>query len=362
VTFDLLLDIIHKPELANWTERNETAFDTLFGSLAGRYPGRAKASLTVRAPGFKPDSGVPFAAYIHPSNASSGPYSGLSFVVFPVGDRPALIGMVVGTQGLAPDEAILGRPGHARKTQAIAAWLNRTYGKRDFLAWSKQDPTRTDIPIPESVVRVWPEYRSVFDRYGREMYTIYRPNEDRLGTEAAIAAFLDVLLEERGYQPIAGAQDDATEIRAKWFDHLMPVVETQSLADLLANRRYVILQGPPGTGKTMTATKILLEQYQGRGRSIQFHPNTTYENFVGGLAPIHSADAIGLRFAPAAGMLMEAAAEESIKFRALGRLLLRLRPKGWIPIPECCLQTAIEYLRARLQYQMGTLLGPLHLL
>src|SRR4029077_16021438 len=40
---------------------------------------------------------------------------------------------------------------------------------------------------------------------------------------------------------------------------------------------------------------------------IQFHPNTTYENFVGGLAPLLSAEGIGFRFAPLKGALMRAA-------------------------------------------------------
>jgi 5-methylcytosine-specific restriction protein B len=33
------------------------------------------------------------------------------------------------------------------------------------------------------------------------------------------------------------------------------------------------------------AREILSDNYREFGRSIQFHPNTTYENFVGGLAP-----------------------------------------------------------------------------
>lgn len=39
----------------------------------------------------------------------------MSFVIFPVEDKAALIGMVIGTQGLSPDEEILGRPGHGCK-------------------------------------------------------------------------------------------------------------------------------------------------------------------------------------------------------------------------------------------------------
>jgi hypothetical protein len=125
-------------------------------------------------------------------------------------------------------------------------------------------------------------YKSVFDRYGKEMYALYRPTPNLSGAEAATTAFLDLLFEERGYHPIAPHQANYESIRGAWFDHLMPTVERPQVADLLATRQYVIVQGPPGTGKTMLATELLREKYAGRGRSIQFHPNTTYENFIGG--------------------------------------------------------------------------------
>jgi 5-methylcytosine-specific restriction protein B len=101
-----LLDIIHDSTQDSWAERNKNAFNALFGSPDGRYPRQAEKVVTLRAPEMSPDSGVPFAAYIHPSNPTSGPYSGLSFVIFPVADGRALVGLVVGTQGLSPDETI----------------------------------------------------------------------------------------------------------------------------------------------------------------------------------------------------------------------------------------------------------------
>ncbi len=256
-----------------------------------------------------PESGVPFAAYIHPSNPPSGPYSGLSFAIFPVPDKPALIGLIVGTQGLSPDEAILGRPGHARKALAISSWLNRQFGSGELVAWAKQDPTRTDVEIPDSVAKKWPAYKSVFDRYGKELYALYCPNNDASDTDAALTAFLDLFFEERGYYPVSAFQTSYQATRAAWFDHLMPVAEAPTVAELLANRRYAIIQGPPGTGKTRMALEILAQHYGGRGRTIQFHPNTTYENFVGGLAPDSSAGALGFRFAPVPGALMDIAAE-----------------------------------------------------
>ncbi|MCI0446644.1 hypothetical protein L0152_26000, partial [bacterium] len=64
-------------------------------------------------PNSKKIAEVPFAALIHPQNPNSGPYGGMSFVIFPAKDAPCLIAMGVGTKGLSPDEDVLGRPGHA---------------------------------------------------------------------------------------------------------------------------------------------------------------------------------------------------------------------------------------------------------
>ena len=51
-----------------------------------------------------------------------------------------------------------------------------------------------------------------------------------------------------------------------------------------------------------------------------------------------------------------------MKFRALRRFLLRLRPEAGIPFLEGSLQTAVEHLGARLEHKVRPLLRPLHLL
>ena len=214
---------------------------------------------------------------------------------------------MVGTQGLVPDEVVLGRPGHSRKVRAICDWLNREFGNRSQVAWAKQDPTRTDTAVPDDLCQKWPEYKSVFDRYGKEMYALFRPSADRDSTKAAVTALLDLVFAERGYRPMKDSQADSDRIRSKWFDHLMPVVEPAKVKDVLEKRRFVILQGPPGTGKTKMATDLLANAYSGNGNTIQFHANTTYEAFVGGLAPVQTKGALGLQFAPMAGFLMNAA-------------------------------------------------------
>lgn len=304
-----LLEVIQTPQLDNWPETNERAFTALFGSPGGRYPKPAEKTVALRAPKMSAESNVPFAAFIHPSNPTSGAYSGLSFVIFPVPEAPCLFGLVVGTGGLSPDEAILGRPGHARKAQAICRWLNREFGVGELLAWAKQDPTRTDLAIPDMIRHTWTEYKGVYEKYGKEMYAMFRPNGDQAATEAALTAFLDLMFEERGHRPISTCLESYDKSRASWFEHLMPGVELPQVSELLERKRYVIIQGPPGTGKTRMATQLLREQYAGRGRSIQFHPNTTYETFIGGLAPVTTGGDLGLRFEPTPGALMLAAAQ-----------------------------------------------------
>ncbi|MGA2135446.1 MAG: AAA family ATPase [Bryobacteraceae bacterium] len=262
----------------------------------------------MRAPEMTSDNSIPFAAYIHPSNPQSGRYSGLSFALFPVPGRPCLIGMCVGTEGLTPDEGVLGRPGHARKMQAICAWLNREFGRGARIAWAKQDPTLVDMSVPDNVKDDWPDFQAVFEKYGKALYAIYQPNADSAATEHALKAFLDVMFSERGYTPLTSFKSDSDAIQAAWFEHLMPTVTRPEVISLLERRRYVIVQGPPGTGKTRMAGEILKQDYQGFGQSIQFHPNTTYESFIGGLNPVASGGELGFQFAPKPGLLMEAAA------------------------------------------------------
>jgi 5-methylcytosine-specific restriction enzyme B len=307
-----LIEIVYQYGVQNWSERNKSAFEELFGAVGGRYPEKAKRSVTLRAPGFRGNEGVPFAAYIHPSNPDSGAYGGMSFVLFPIEDGPCLIAMVVGTQGLSPDEEVLSRPGHARKVAAICAWLNKKYGQGNMLAWAKHDPVRTDLDTPSNIKQLFPVYQSIFERYGRVLYGIFVPNDNREATTAALKAFLDLTFEERGQFPLKAITHEADQIRAAYFSHLMPNISEGAVESLLQKRRFVVLEGPPGTGKTRMALRILNNAYKGNGRSIQFHPNMTYESFIGGLAPLQASDGLGFRFAPQKGFLMRAV-EEALK-------------------------------------------------
>ena len=182
-----LLDLIHSGQQNNWSERSREAVAELFGSAGGRYAERARQAFNLRAPDFSSGSGVPFTALIDPSNPDSGAYGGMSFVIFPVEDRAALIGMVIGTQGLSPDEEILGRPGHGRKIRAICSWLNSKYGQGKMVAWAKLDPARIDLDMPgilKQYFRLPSRFQEIWERY-----MVLCSDEDRKKTEEAVKAF-----------------------------------------------------------------------------------------------------------------------------------------------------------------------------
>jgi 5-methylcytosine-specific restriction protein B len=255
---------------------------------------------------------VPYAALIHPSNPDSGAYGGMSFVVFPhpEGSVPALFGLVLGTQGLSPDETILARPGHSRRARALCTWLNRQYvndSNNEVVAWAKQDPVRIDQEIPDTVRRHFGRYSNVFDKYGKEVYAIFQTTSDHGATETALKGLLDLFFKERDGNLYKSEEEEARRIESGYFRHVLPSTSGSDIADTLSNRRYVILQGPPGTGKTRMALSLLDQTYKGHGTSIQFHPNSTYEDFIGGLAPVRSDGGMGFRFEPRKGSLMKAA-------------------------------------------------------
>lgn len=177
-----LPDLIHAPLDGKW---DALAREALQSFVDDRYPARAKSSYAIRVNGDTSDEAAPYAALIAPGQPKSGPYGGMSVVLFPRKGGPALVSMVAGTHGLAPDEQVLGRPGHARKVAAVARWLNgRARGLR---AWSKRDPVRVDQDLPQSTRKLLAGYANALGKYGREIYGAFVPAE----IERLFSIFLD---------------------------------------------------------------------------------------------------------------------------------------------------------------------------
>jgi len=69
-------------------------------------------------------------------------------------------------------------------------------------------------------------------------------------------------------------------------DMLLDQSELAKIADLLWERKQMILYGPPGTGKTYLARKLARHLTDdGAVKLVQFHPSYTYEDFFEGFRP-----------------------------------------------------------------------------
>ncbi len=253
---------------------------------------------------------VPYIALIAPDQDTSGPYGGMSFVVFPSDESgPPLICMGVGTQSIAPDDRALGRPGHARHCRAITRWLAAM--EEGGFAWAKREPVNTDEKLPLSVkdrLRLW---GNSLEKYGQVIYACHAPagsgsSADLHARELSVTVFIDLFMDERGVDRKSATESAALVAKSLWMSHLMPPIQAVDVASLLQTRRFVVLEGPPGTGKTRLSAELLQGDYKGHGQVIQFHAGTTYESFVGGLRPVTDASAQGFRFAPAGGHLLRA--------------------------------------------------------
>jgi len=317
-----LVDLIYQPRAA-WSDHVRSCFSKALqerylrvSSLVDRRNDERRFQLRVN--GDVADKAVPYAALIAPEQELSGGYGGMSFVMFPPDETPAkkgdkqdvpcLIGMVVGTNGLAPDEAVLGRPGHARKCAAIAKLLNeRVKGS----AWAKRDPVRIDLELPRSIAKELEPWSNAIAKYGKFLYAFFKPpaqaRDAREVVKTALTALLDLFFDERGIQPKSAFANESEKLRREWTAKLFPSTSAEQVKELLRKRRFVIVEGPPGTGKTRLAIELLREHYNNCGRAIQFHPGTTYEAFVGGLAP-YEGGSLGFTFRPKPGQLMEVAA------------------------------------------------------
>lgn len=278
--------------------------DAIKGLFVTRYYERHAKDVGIRNPyDMREKDNVPYAGVIAPDNPTSGAYGGASLAWFPC-EGGTLMTLVVGTKGLVPDEGLLTRHGHRRRVTALRQHL----AKQGIETWSKADPAAINVGAPETAKSRFPDAAGVFKRYGDVIYSAaWIPNGDEQKAYTVVQAYFDLYARERDWKVKTAGVDEYEQFLDALHGHLFAQVTPAQVNDLLRQRRFVVLQGPPGTGKTRMAELVRREHFGDRGRTVQFHPAVTYEDFVVGLTPDPTTD--GLRFRPKAGWLLDAARE-----------------------------------------------------
>jgi 5-methylcytosine-specific restriction protein B len=85
------------------------------------------------------------------------------------------------------------------------------------------------------------------------------------------------------------SEDELAQSLSEAAEDLYVEVEFLSgIVDLLKAHRQVVFYGPPGTGKTFMAQRLarIVAPEEHQRRLVQFHPSTSYEDFVEGYRPM----------------------------------------------------------------------------
>ena len=273
-------------------------FDKRYAERHLAKPGPRSKSRVIRegltSPGKKTGMDVPFAGLIHPDNATSGAYSGISVVWLPAGEAGTLMAFVVGGAGLGPDKQRFDRPGLHRRAAALA--------ERSALlgtpAWSRISGGELNEEIPSSVRARFPGFEEIFERHGRQVYCMAKVPNNAAAAQKVVQGFLDLYAYERDWEIRKAAAKDYNQFQAELRAGLFPATDAEQVNDLLRWRRFVILQGPPGTGKSHLARQVVREFFGGSGNVVQFHPGVTYEDFVVGVEPDVQQQTSGYRIRP----------------------------------------------------------------
>ncbi len=106
----------------------------------------------------------------------------------------------------------------------------------------------------------------------------------------------DIIKQKRNVYSVSNILEDGCFLEQREIERLLERLET---------RKNLILQGPPGTGKTWLSRRLAFAltgvRDDDRVRSVQFHPNLSYEDFVRGWRPVGDG-----KLALADGVFMEA--------------------------------------------------------
>ena len=218
-----------------------------------------------------------FFGFVEPEEQERGPYHDFSLVIFPNNsDNYWLIGLGVGTLGFKNDYNLALTPGLRRQFLKIVN--DDGYCKSNFADIETSLPT--SFKKKESLEKLKKTLASYTN-----FISVTQILKNPLGEEEKkiISAFIASYAKIREW-PTNKTQRDAVSAALKKFESSQRDDELE-VANLIEQRKYIILEGPPGTGKTRLSKNISNQIKAEKIFFTQFHAEITYSDFVYGIKP-----------------------------------------------------------------------------
>jgi len=222
------------------------------------------------------DNGAYF-GFIHPDEEASGPFHDFSLTIFPNDQgKPWLICLGIGSSGFKNDYELATYPG-----------LRRLFLKLvDEKGFCKTDFSDIETNLPKSIISSedLQHIKKTITTYTKVLpvcQTVDDPNSE--DGKKVISAFIAGYAKLRDW-PTNNNHRKAISSALSSYTKKTNVDDTESIKNLLTERKYVVVQGPPGTGKTRAAKKIA-QDLNALTIFTQFHAETTFSDFIYGIRP-----------------------------------------------------------------------------
>lgn len=206
-----------------------------------------------------------------------------------------IVALGMGSGGPGPDEKLVSNPGHIRRFEGFLNSIKKNILESETIFWFRDEPI-VRKPIPDIFQK---KTKELFNNatphaltlrgessggYGQYLYAVASIKFDNQGNlsndqKEILKGIFNFYFRERGWK-----KELPTDLANQWYQSLFGKVDKDHVIGKLKQNKFLILAGPPGVRKTAILDQVK-ESYDGNYISRQFHPNTTYQNFVGGIQP-----------------------------------------------------------------------------
>lgn len=230
--------------------------------------------------------------FILESEPASGAYQDLSFVVCPGNKEEVsecVVALSVGSLGYSADYELASRPGLRRRYLGLRNESN----KNDFFI--KNDFTDVTGTLSSLVKRVkGTSLENSISKYKTVMPAAeYISMTDETAALETIYRWLALYAELRDWGTNEHRKNRKSYLTASNNQLKSYEEEVKEIERLLRTHRFMVIQGAPGVGKTHTAMEIANLKKGGSKNGDekykvffeQFHAETSYSDFIGGLMP-----------------------------------------------------------------------------